>query len=256
MAAGWAFHLDGNGYLVLGVPLVAAFQILVRRRGLQRAWVRDADWFSMDRASLLIAVLLMVIPGIEFLGGAIPSGNPAVILWFVCCLAGCVAAAFAIRRQGREAARRALPALGMVFCCGCVIMAASALGRGKSPIPSRSDLLQMLRDLALYFPVCFVLEEVAFRGVIDAHLFDPEDEPRGRRAWGSAAISSFLWGIWHLPLVETPDAATFLAAAFGLSLVHITVGIPLAFCWRRGGTLVMPAAAHALIDAYRNAVMN
>jgi hypothetical protein len=31
--------------------------------------------------------------------------------------------------------------------------------------------------------------------------------------------------------------------------------MPLSFCWRRGGTLVLPAAAHAFIDAYRNAVM-
>jgi hypothetical protein len=31
-------------------------------------------------------------------------------------------------------------------------------------------------------------------------------------------------------------------------------GVPLSFCWRASGTLVLPAAAHALIDSYRNCV--
>jgi hypothetical protein len=29
----------------------------------------------------------------------------------------------------------------------------------------------------------------------------------------------------------------------------------MSLCWRKGGTLVLPALAHALIDAYRNSVM-
>ena len=33
------------------------------------------------------------------------------------------------------------------------------------------------------------------------------------------------------------------------------IGIPLSLCWRKGGTLALPAAAHALIDAYRNTVL-
>ena len=37
--------------------------------------------------------------------------------------------------------------------------------------------------------------------------------------------------------------------------VHTLIGIPLSLCWRKGGTLVLPAAAHALIDAYRNTVL-
>jgi hypothetical protein len=48
MAAGWVFRLDANAYLVLGVPLVAAFQLLIRRQGLQRLWVREADAFRLD----------------------------------------------------------------------------------------------------------------------------------------------------------------------------------------------------------------
>jgi len=32
------------------------------------------------------------------------------------------------------------------------------------------------------------------------------------------------------------------------------LGLLLSICWRRSGTLVLPAAAHALIDAYRNVI--
>jgi hypothetical protein len=38
-------------------------------------------------------------------------------------------------------------------------------------------------------------------------------------------------------------------------IVHSLVGVPLSFCWRASGTLVLPAAAHALVDAYRNTVL-
>jgi hypothetical protein len=31
--------------------------------------------------------------------------------------------------------------------------------------------------------------------------------------------------------------------------------VPLSFCWRASGTLVLPAAAHALIDSYRNSLL-
>jgi hypothetical protein len=37
--------------------------------------------------------------------------------------------------------------------------------------------------------------------------------------------------------------------------VEIFEGVPLAFSWRQGGTLVLPAIAHALIDGYRDTLM-
>ena len=42
----------------------------------------------------------------------------------------------------------------------------------------------------------FVLEEVAFRGALDAHVHH-EGEGRG---WQSALFVSALWGLWHLPI--------------------------------------------------------
>ena len=76
---------------------------------------------------------------------------------------------------------------------------------------------------------------------------------RGPR-WLSAIFISALWGIWHLPILPFANAATIVAAAPALIIVHGLVGVPLSFCWRSSGTLVLPAAAHALIDAYRNAM--
>ena len=46
-----------------------------------------------------------------------------------------------------------------------------------------------------------------------------------------------------------------IGVMFNLAAIHTSVGIPLSICWRRGGTLVLPAAAHAFIDAYRDAVL-
>ena len=79
----------------------------------------------------------------------------------------------------------------------------------------------------------------------------PED--KGARGWISAIFVSALWGAWHLPIAGANDSSAH--AAITLVAVHTLVGVPLSFCWRKGGTLVLPAAAHALIDAYRNTVL-
>ena len=256
MAAGWAFHLDANTYLLLGVPLVAFFQLAVRRQGLQRLWARYAVSFRLDRIGGVIALLLIIVPSRAFLVEGLPTRSGSIILWFVCCLAGTVFAAFALRHQSWETARLALPSFAMVIWNGCIIMAAAALVTGKSPLVTQAGAISILKDFSLYFPVCFVLEEVAFRGAIDSHLFQPSMEPQRRSAWVSAFFVSFLWGIWHLPIVPIPNASAFATTLFSVVIVHTTVGVPLSICWRRGGTLVLPAAAHALIDAYRNAVLH
>jgi hypothetical protein len=67
MAAGWAFRLDANCYLLVGVPLVALFQFFVRRQPLQRLWVRDADSFRLGSVGLVLAALLMIAPAYDLL---------------------------------------------------------------------------------------------------------------------------------------------------------------------------------------------
>jgi hypothetical protein len=258
MAAGWALHLDGNSYLLLGVPLVAAFQLLVRRQGLQRLWAREADSFRLDGVGVLIALALLVVPSWLFVVEALPSRNVPVMLWFVCCLTGAICAAFALRHQSWGLARLALPSFGIVIVNGCLLLVLAAVANHKSPLSpfvTRAGAVEMLRSLAVYFPVCFALEEVAFRGAIDSHLFPHTTETQGRSQWPSAFFVSFLWGIWHLPTIAIPSVRALPMLVVAVVGVHTAVGVPLSICWRRGGTLVLPALAHALIDAYRNGVL-
>jgi membrane protease YdiL (CAAX protease family) len=111
-----------------------------------------------------------------------------------------------------------------------------------------------LQQFALMFPMCFVLEEVAFRGALDPHL--APSPVRWRFGWVSAVFVSAMWGLWHLPLQSFGSPAECVRYA-DLDLgVHVLIGVPLSFCWRTSGTLVLPCAAHGLIDAFRNAIFS
>ena len=256
MALGWIFHLDTNSYLLIGVPLVVLFQRFVRRRPLRQLWVRDAAAFRLGLVGSIIAVLLILAPGYDLIFVAVPKKSWIVALWFLCAMAGAVFAAFAITQQRANAARRALPSFISAVLIGMAIMAVSALASRHDIGVPLSKLFLLLKQFLLYFTVTFVLEEVAFRGVLDSHIYQPptDGQRRGGSAWPSAIFVSALWGIWHLPLLPTGGAAAFAAAIPMLIIVHTLTGVPLSFCWRASGTLVLPAAAHALIDSYRNCV--
>jgi membrane protease YdiL (CAAX protease family) len=103
-----------------------------------------------------------------------------------------------------------------------------------------------VEQFLVLLPICFVVEEVAFRGILDSHIHHPQDS----RPWLSAFSLSAMWGWWHLPITPASD---FGVALVMLPIVHAMVGIPLSLFWRRSGNLFVPAAVHALIDAVRNA---
>jgi len=256
MALGWMFHLDTNSYLLIGVPLVVLFQRFVRQRPLRQLWVRDAAAFRLGLVGSVIAVLLILAPGYDLISVAVPKKSWVVALWFLCAVAGAVFAAFAVTQQRASAARCALPSFISAVLIGMAIMAASALASHHDIGVPLSKLFLLLKQFLLYFTVTFVLEEVAFRGALDSHIYQPptDGQQRGGSAWLSAIFVSALWGIWHLPLLPSGGAAAFAAAIPVLIIVHTLTGVPLSFCWRAGGTLVLPAAAHALIDSYRNCV--
>ena len=256
MALGWIFHLDTNSYLLIGVPLVVLFQRFVRQRPLRQLWVRDAAAFRLGLVGSVIAVLLILAPGYDLIFVAVPKKSWIVVLWFLCAVAGAVFAAFAITQQRASAARRALPSFISAVLIGMAIMAASALASHHDIGVPLSKLFLLLKQFLLYFTVTFVLEEVAFRGALDSHIYQTPTDGQRRcgSAWLSAIFVSALWGIWHLPLLPTGGVAAFAAAIPVLIIVHTLIGVPLSFCWRASGTLVLPAAAHALIDSYRNCV--
>jgi hypothetical protein len=244
MSIGWAFRLDPNLYLLAGVPLTAAFQLAIARRPLRGLWVREAPPLRLDARVGLLAAGLAVLPFVG-LARSLHSGW-VVIGWYLCAILGAAAAAYAIRHADRRLLPAARPAL-LVVLYFSLLMVFIAWRRGVGAFRPAA-VPEALGWTVLYFPVCFLLEEVTFRGAIDAYLHHP-GEPR---RWSSAAASSFLWGIWHLPTIP-PDQLN-LATPLLVGLWHMVVGVPLCFSWRIGGNLAIPAAAHAALDGVRNAL--
>jgi hypothetical protein len=62
IALGLVFWLSVNGYQLLGVFLIPAFQRIVRRQPFRTLWLRDAPRFRLDTAGWCIALLLEICP--------------------------------------------------------------------------------------------------------------------------------------------------------------------------------------------------
>lgn len=248
VSLGYLLPVDANAYLLLGVPLTAVFQLVVRRRPLRELWVRDGAPFRLGRWGVALAALLAVVPLVTG-ARALAAGAWVVAGWTACAVAGAVPAAWTLSRAPlRQTLRAAAPAT----IVGVVLMAASAgvaLAAAARPLDVPDMLGTGLRSTLLYLPAGFVLEEVAFRGALDAHVHHPE-EPRG---FASAAFVSVLWGLWHLPLA--PPAAPLWITLAQLVAVHGVLGVLLSYAWRRTGSLAAPCLAHALIDGVRNGLL-
>ena len=256
MAAGWIFHLDANGYLLLGVPLVVLFQLFIGRRPLRNLWVRDATIFRLGLIGVVLAALLILAPGYDLFFVALPKKSWVVASWLLCAMAGGVFAAFALSRQRASAAREGLPSFVAALLIGIGITAVLAVARHHSIGFPFSKLAYLVKQFLIYFTACFAVEEVVFRGALDSHVYQPRsDRQASDSPWLSAIFVSALWGIWHLPTAPVSSAPAFAAVIPFVLIVHTLVGVPLSFCWRASGTLVLPAAAHALVDAYRNTVL-
>ena len=247
VALGYLFPLNDETYLLMGIPLTVGFQILVRRRPLRELWVREASHFSLDKCGLLMAAVLVATPA-YYGARALPGAQWWLIGWYVAGFVGAVGAAFALRATSPVAMLRsaALPiavgAGGMAAVIGGIHVATGA------PVHVLAVVGTVVKYIAIYFPVTFVLEEVAFRGALDAHVHH-EGEGRG---WQSALFVSALWGLWHLPIAV---GMPFPLLIMVLLAVHCFIGIPLSFAWRRSRNLAGVAFAHSAIDAIRNAML-
>jgi membrane protease YdiL (CAAX protease family) len=248
VAVGYLFRLSVNGYLLLGVPLTAAFQVLVRRRPLHELFAGNTSRFALSRRGAAMAAVLAVVPG-YYTTQAAAAGDWTLLGWNLAAVAGAVAAAFSLRAGSVLAALRsaALPiaigASGFAVVFGVVHLATG------TPLPVVAALAAVAKYTALYFPATFLLEEVAFRGALDAHVHH-DGESRG---WQSAVFVSALWGLWHLPVSSVNLPLPLLVLQ--LVAVHILLGVPLSYAWRRTRNLAGPALAHAVNDAVRNAAM-
>lgn len=249
MTIGWAFNLDSDLYLLVGIPLVAAFQLLVRRRPLVQLWVRRSRRFRVSMKPLVIG--LMLFPGCVFVEQCVHGPSIPNCLWLLASMAGAVGVGYSVRRQKSYRARRAWRSFAAAVVIGVIVMGYAVAQTGRSRLLNEGHLATFLQQLALYFPVGFILEEVVFRGALDTHVYNRRGRPL--HYWASAIFISVLWGLWHLPVIGL--GSSLCRNAMSLVLVHVAIGVPLAICWRRSGTLLLPAAAHALIDAYRNTVL-
>lgn len=247
VAAGYLLALDSNGYLLLGIPLTVAFQVLVRRRPVRELFVVGTDRFRLDRPGVLLAVALAVVPGTHAVR-SLADHDRVTAGWYLAAVAGAACAAFAIRAgTARSALRSAVLPIAVGAGGMTVVYGIAHLVTGR-PLPVGEALLALPLYVALYVPATFLLEEVSFRGALDAHVHQ-DDEPGGR--W-SAVYVSVLWGLWHLPVSH---ALPFWLQAAELVVVHVVLGVPLSIAWRRSRNLAGPAVAHAVNDAVRNAMM-
>ena len=65
MAAGFAFDLSANAYLLLGIPITVGFQALVARRPLRALWLLQAPPFAFGPRSIAAVVVLSIAPVIQ-----------------------------------------------------------------------------------------------------------------------------------------------------------------------------------------------
>jgi membrane protease YdiL (CAAX protease family) len=258
MAIGWVFHPDANSYLIAGVPLVMIFQIFVRKKPLVTLWIRDADRFRLDPLGIVLGFGMTILPGVRMVQTCRLADWPAhdpEILWYGCCIIGAFGAGFGFSRF----TKKTWSELGFCTLTAGVIgggtMLLGTLARWallhKPIVLNGAMAMNGMESFMLYVPVCFVLEEVVFRGALDSHVFQPGDKGQ----WWTAIFISTLWGWWHLPITGAAGFQQLMALIFLLPCIHVAVGVFLSISWRRGGNLAVPAAVHALIDAVRNMLM-
>ena len=96
VTAGYTLSLSSNVYLLLGVPLTAAFQLVVRRRPLRELFAPATTRFALTKRGAAIAAVLAVVPGYYAIG-ALMAHDWSGLGWYLAAMAGAVAAAFSLR---------------------------------------------------------------------------------------------------------------------------------------------------------------
>jgi membrane protease YdiL (CAAX protease family)/tetratricopeptide (TPR) repeat protein len=124
------------------------------------------------------------------------------------------------------------PAIAVGVGLGLVIGFLSPLQFTLAPVGT-------LLALTLFHVVC---EEVFFRGFVTAKLVDSFESPLA-----PVVLSGIIFGIYHITYTSfwwiTP-----MAIPAWIGLVTIGAGIPYAFLYIRGGTLLAPLACHLVVN--------
>jgi membrane protease YdiL (CAAX protease family) len=246
VALGFAFRLGAEAYLLLGIPITIAFQVLVVRRSLRSLWLRQAPPMTFTPRSIVAIVVIAIAPAIVAVGG-VRDGDLALVGWGLAAMVGAVGAVYALRAMDRDAVQSTIRTTLIAVAILVGIMVAYRLATGGFNGNLAAALATTVISLATYLPVVFVMEEVLFRGLIDTYLHGSTPGPdRASALYGSA-----LWGIWHLPVAFLALGALTIPY---LVVVHTAIGYFMVTAWRRTGNLAAPGIAHAVIDTLRNAV--
>jgi Type II CAAX prenyl endopeptidase Rce1-like len=248
ISLGIGFHLSANAYLLLGIPLTAAFQWGVRRQPLCALWVRDAAPFRLSAAGWVTAAALAAYPCYRLAENVRARAYGVETLWFAAAACGAFAAAYALENFHRATARDLWFCLATAGAIGVGFLALNAVLVGAGHRSFTGRVGGGVASLLLYVPVVFVLEEVSFRGAFDAHVHHAGES----REYLTAFAVSALWGLWHIPVALGQKPLPVLIA--GLVGVHCAIGVPLSLAWRRSGNLFVTGSTHALVDAVRNAL--
>jgi membrane protease YdiL (CAAX protease family) len=245
-ALGFAFRLGAEGYLLVGIPITAAFQVLVVRRPLRALWLRATPPMTFTRRSGVAVVAVAIAPATIVIRG-VRDGDPVLAAYGLAAGVGAIGAVYAMRAMDRDAVRstvRTTIVTGAILVGLMVVFRAASGGfDGNLTMAVATAVI----SIATYVPVVFVMEEVLFRGVLDTYLHGSTPGPdRASALYGSA-----LWGLWHLPVAFI--SLGILTIPY-LVAVHTALGFFLVTSWRRTGNLAAPGIAHAASDALRNAV--
>ena len=256
MLIGFAFNLDGNEYLFIGVPLTVLFQLLVSKSPIRALWVRLAPTFDVRHlkgTAVGVAGTFALINAF-FLVVYLATGYYEVAVYEVFSVVGCIPLAYSLNNVTRETVRPLLMCFGTAGAIGLgtfIVAYAVNVYTSAAALVSPGDfLVNALISFAYYIPAVFLLEEVSFRGAVDSYLYRP-----GEGSYKTTALfTSVLWGLWHLPITYTPgmDLVGWLSLIGTLVAFQGAVGYFLSVFWRRTGNLFVTSAVHAVADSVRN----
>ena len=192
---GSALRLDANAYLVLGVPLAFGFQRFVARAPVRAAWVRDGGPFRFERRLVVRALVFALAPLLSIVD-AIHLRSWSAGAAVVAGVGGAFGLAYARRAVPRGELAKLLRGAVAAAVPGIVVLGGYALLHKETlhvqlPTWGVAAVVGGI-SFAQYVPICFAVEEVLFRGVLDSYVAQTSDGPRERAA--TAVVLSALGG--------------------------------------------------------------
>lgn len=248
---GFAVKPNPNAYLLMGIPLTLLFQVFVRKQPLYTLWLRDATEFKLRPVAIVIAITLAIWPAYRVVT---EIREPRVDYWhafyFVAAVVGALGAGYCFTAFTKQTL------LNFLMCwlitgslSALTLVAGAAVIAFAKHTQLHIDWVYGIKSMLTYVPIGFVVEEVVFRGTIDAHVYRLGE----RNGILSAFFVSALWGLWHLPII--PNTGNLIIKAVTMIIVHSIPGIPLSIYYRKTGNLAVPHFSHAFMDAVRNMVL-